>query len=49
MDLRPQGPEIIRTWLWAIRAAELNLRAAGHVRDLVIGEAPERSVTVDLA
>jgi valyl-tRNA synthetase len=33
----------------AIRAAEVDLRAAGHVRDLVIGEAPERSVTVDLA
>jgi valyl-tRNA synthetase len=32
----------------AIRAAEIDLRRAGHVRELVLGEAPERSITVEL-
>ncbi|HYK32496.1 MAG TPA: valine--tRNA ligase [Streptosporangiaceae bacterium] len=34
--------------LAAIRAAEIDLRRAGHVRELVLREAPERSITVEL-
>ncbi len=33
----------------AIRAAETDLRHAGHVRELVLAQAPERRVTVELA
>jgi len=34
--------------LAAIRAAEIDLRRAGHVIELVLREAPERSITVEL-
>jgi valyl-tRNA synthetase len=33
----------------ALRLAEQDLRDAGHIRDLVLGEAPERLITVELA
>ncbi len=33
----------------ALRMAEQDLRDAGHIRSLVLGEAPERLVTVELA
>ncbi len=33
----------------ALRLAEQDLRAAGHIRSLVLGEAPERLITVELA
>ncbi len=33
----------------ALRMAEQDLRDAGHIRSLVLGEAPERLITVELA
>jgi hypothetical protein len=33
----------------ALRLAEQDLRDAGHIRSLVLREAPERLITVELA